>query len=95
MVDVWLAYQGINTMEETQDDFHDYLAEEMIDNTYDSFMMRRAKGKRGPIVESDDKIVDDNNPLFFWINGAPRYGISLHLTLTKNTMKRSAGTEIK
>ena len=58
-------------------------------------MMRRAKGKRGPIVEFDEKIVDENNQLFFWINGAPRYGISLHLTLNKNTMKRSAGTEIK
>ena len=62
VVDVWLAYQGITGTAETQADFRNYLAEDMIDNTYDRFMMRSAEGRRRNIVDSDDETFDDDNP---------------------------------
>ena len=70
-VDVWLAYQGITRTAEIQADFYNYLAEEMI---------QRVKLRRRTIVDSDDDYVDDKNPLFGRINGAPRCGIALHVT---------------
>ena len=93
VVDVWLAYQCITGTAETQDDFYNYLAEEMINNTYDRFMMRGTRGRRRNIVDSDYKTFDDDNPLFGQINGSPRCGISLHVTLTKKTKKKGDGTE--
>ena len=72
MVKVWLAYQRIPGTVDTQADFYNYLAEEMIDNTYDWFMMRSAYGRRRSTVDSDDETFDDGNPLFGSINGAPR-----------------------
>ena len=72
MVEVWLAYQRIPGTVDTQADFYNYLAEEMIDNTYDWFMMRSAYGRRRSTVDSDDETFDDGNPLFGSINGAPR-----------------------
>ena len=87
------SMSGWNTKEitgttETQADFYNYLAEEMIDNTYDRFMMRSAEGRRRNIVDSDDETFDDNNPLFGKINGAPRCGIYLHVTPTKRRRKK-------
>ena len=93
VVDVWLAYQGITGTAETQADFYNYLAEEMIDNTYDRFMMQSAEGRRRNIVDSDDETFDDDNPLFGRINGAPRYGIALHVTPTKKRRKKRDRTE--
>ena len=40
VVDVWLAYQCITGTAETQAYLYNYIAEEIIDNTYDRFMMR-------------------------------------------------------
>ena len=65
----------------------------MIDNTYDRFMVRRAEGRSRTLVDSEDKTVDDDNPLFFWINGSPRCGISLHLTPTNESRKKRGGKE--
>ena len=61
--DVWLAYQGITGTADTQSDFYNYLAEEMIDNTYVGFMIRSAEGRRINIVYSDDENFDDDNHL--------------------------------
>ena len=72
VVNVWLAYQCITGMEDTQADFYNYLSEEMIDNTYNRFTMRSAEGMRRTIVDSDDETFDDYNPLFGCINGALR-----------------------
>ena len=52
----------------------------MIDNTYSRFMVLRAEGKRRTIADSDDKTVDDENPLFGRINGAPICGIDVRVT---------------
>ena len=65
----------------------------MIDNTYDRFMMQSEERRKINIVYSDDETFDDENPLFGCINGAPRCGISLHLTPTKNRSKKRVGTE--
>ena len=93
VVDVWLAYQGITRKAEIQADFYNYLAEEIIDNTYNRFMIRRAEERRRTIVHSDDDYIDDENPLFGCINGAPRCGIALHVTPTKKRRKKRDGTE--
>ena len=93
VVGVWLAYQGITGTAETQADFYNYLAEEMIDNTYNMFMTWSAVERRKNIVDSDDETFYDDNPLFGRINGAPSCGISLHATPTKNRRKKRDGTE--
>ena len=64
VVNVWLVYQGITGTADTQADFYNYLAEELIDNTYDRFMIRSAEGRRNNIVEYYDQNFDDYNPLF-------------------------------
>ena len=93
MVNVWLAYQGITGTAETPADFYNYLAEYMIDNTYNKFMVWSAEGRRRNIVDYDDKIFYYDNPLFGQINGAPRCGISLHVNPTKKRSKKRYGTE--
>ena len=94
-VNFWLAYQGITRTAGIQADFYNYLAVEMIDNTYDRFMIRHAEGRRRTIVDYDDDYIDDENPLFGQINGAPRCVIALHVTPTKKRRKKSDGTETK
>ena len=54
VVHVWLAYQGITRKADTQADLYNYLAEEMIDNNYDTFMRQSTEGRRRTIVDSDD-----------------------------------------
>ena len=93
VVNVWLEYQGINRTAETQSNFYNYLTEEMIDNNYNRFMIRSAEGRRRTIVDSDDKTVNDKNPLFGRINGAPRFGISLHVTPTKKRRNKRDGKD--
>ena len=92
VVDVWLAYQGITRTVEIQAGFHNYLAEEMIDNTYARFVIRRAEGRRRTVVDYDDDYVNDEYPLFGLINGAPRCGIALHVTPTKKRRRKRDGT---
>ena len=55
--------------------------------------MRSLEGRRRTVVDSDDEKIDDENPLFGRINGAPRCGIALHATPTKNRSKKRYGTE--
>ena len=66
---------------------------EMIDKTYDRFMVQHAEGRRRKIVDSDDDYVDDENLLFGRINGAPRCVVGPHATPTKNRRKNMDGTE--
>ena len=93
VVNVWLVYQGNNGTADTQADFYHYLPEEIIDNTYNRFMMRSAEGMRRTIVDSDDETFDDDNPLFGRINGAPICEISLHVTPDKKSRKKRDGKE--
>ena len=72
VVNAWLAYQCITRTADIQYYFHNYLDEEMIDTIYNRFMIRCAEGRRRKIVDSDEKYVDDKNPLFGRINGATR-----------------------
>ena len=65
----------------------------MIDNTCNILMMWSADGRRRIIVDSDDETFDDDNPLFGRINGAPRCGIAIHVTPTKNRRKNRDGTK--
>ena len=71
----------------TQDDFYNYLNEEMIDNTYNRLMMQSAKRRRTNLVDSDDKTFDGDSPLFGPKNGAPISEISLHVTPTNRKGK--------
>ena len=93
VVAIWLANQGITRTADIQSDFSNYKAEEMIDKTYDRFMIWCSEGRRRTVVDSDDDYVNDENPLFGQINGAPRCGIALHVTLTKKRSKKRYGTE--
>ena len=95
VVDVWLASQDITGTAETQADFYSNISEETIDNTYDRFMMQSEEGRRRNIVDSDDETFDDDKPLFGRINGAPRCGISLHLTPTKKSRNKRDGKETR
>ena len=83
VVDVWLEYQGITKTADIQADLYNYLSEEMIDKTYDRFIIRHAEGRMRIVVDSDDDYIDEENPLFGRINGAHRCVISLHVTPTK------------
>ena len=91
LVNVWLEYQRITRTAETHVHLYNYIAEEIIDNTYDRFMICSAEGRRRTILESDDETFDDDNPLFGRINGAPRCGISPHVTPTKKRRKNRDG----
>ena len=74
-VDVWLEYQVITGKTETQAHLYYYIYEEIIDNTYDRFVMRIAEGRMRNIVDSDDETFDDDNPLFGRITPLRRGGI--------------------
>ena len=93
MVNFWLAYQVITGTAENQADLYNDISEEMIDNTYDRFMMWSADGRRRTIVDSDDETFHYDNPVFGRINGAPICGIYLHVTTTKNMRKNRDETE--
>ena len=93
VVELWLAYRGITRMVVNQDDLYNYMAEDMIHNTYDRLKIRIAEGRRMIIVDSEDETVNDNNLLFGWINGDPICGIALHVTRTKKRRNKRDGRE--
>ena len=95
VVNAWLAHQCITGTLETQVGLYNYISEEMIYNTYSRFMMRSAEGRSRNIVDSHDEKIDDDNPTFGRINGAPRCGISLNVTPTKKRNKTGERTENK
>ena len=77
-----------------QSDFYNYLAENMIDNTYNRFMIRRTEGTRRTFFDSDYYYVNGKNPLFVRINGAPRCEISPHVNPTENMTKIGMGQRL-
>ena len=82
IVDTWLAYKLCTGTEETQAAFYLALAEEMIDNTYDTPNQTRSQnnGYESP-----------NESLFDHATGAARSGINAHLTPTKKKRKLKNG----
>ena len=75
IVDTWLAYKVCMGTEETHAAFYLALAEEMIDNTYDTPNQTRSQnnGYESP-----------NESSFHHATGAARSGINVHLTPTKD-----------
>ena len=51
--------------------------------------------RRRTIIGYDDYYTNNENPLFGRTNGAPRCGITLHVTTTKKRRKKRYGTENK
>ena len=88
VVDTWLVYSsctGVNKGEK-QCDFYAYLAEELIDNNYDTWghARRRQQGSGG--------MVNDESPTLSRVTGLPRSGVAAHLTPTKRRRRKSDGS---
>ena len=64
-----------------------------MDKTDNKFMIRSAEGRMRKIVDCYNETVNDYNPLFVRINGAPRCRIALHVTPTKNRRKKRDSKE--
>ena len=80
IVDTWLVYKGFfHDAAEPEKDFYDRLAEELIDNAYDSPVTRR----RGRSMYSTP------SPLAsaFHQDGSARSGLGIHITPTKRKRK--------
>ena len=82
VVNAWFAYKNSAEKDETQEDFYMYLAEEMIDNTYD-IIRRRSRGTRAVAVVGGSPLISDD--------GRPRDAHGIHCTpmrVRKNTKDR-------
>ena len=89
MVDTWLVYKQCTHTSEIQKDFYGYLAEELIDNAYDTAGTRQAaRRSRGEMS------VPRNYTGVVAENGMLRSGASIHLTPTKK-MRRVKGNITK
>jgi hypothetical protein len=87
-VDSWLIYHKCTNSPEKQKEFYSALAEELIDNTYDTSQ---------PAVRSRANNNNSNNnisPTMDWATGRARCGVYAHLTPTKKfrRMKNGAPT---
>jgi hypothetical protein len=89
VVDAWLAYSQCTRAKEVQKSFYAALAEELIDNNYDSVGRAESRRNRGEIP------VDNNSPTISRSTGVSRSGIYAHLTPTKKRRKRRDGVETK
>jgi hypothetical protein len=81
IVDTWLAWKGLGLCDQgkTESVFYEYLAEELIDNVYDSVARRRRSQGEG-IAASPEAIGHD---------GLPKSGIGVYLTPTKKKRMRN------
>jgi Transposase IS4 len=90
LVDCWRVYSKLSfnatNKVEVQKDFYAHLAAEMIDNTFD----RVTPVGRSPSSIDDDEEAD----LYCRTTGAPRCGISAHLTPTNRKRKTRGGTRL-
>ncbi len=87
VVDTWLVYSKCTGAieDEKQAEFYTLLAEELIENTYDSALGRRRR--------SD--FVTEDSPTLSRLTGAPRSGVYAHLTPTKRRRRRADGSLTK
>jgi Transposase IS4 len=89
-VDTWKVWQQFtyNNTEaiETQKSFYGTLSAEMIDNTYDKVTPVVGRKRRG------GNEVERISPAVCRTTGAPRAGVSIHLTPTKKLRRKRDGT---
>jgi Transposase IS4 len=90
IVDCWKVYNKLtftseNNSGEVQKEFYAHLAAEMIDNNYDSV----TTSERRNVASANDV----ESPVFCRRTGAPRCGLSAHLTPTKRKKHLRDGTE--
>ena len=80
-VDSWCGWKGLGLCEEgeTENVFYEYLAEELIDNEYDSIARQRRSREAG-VAASPDAIGRD---------GLPKSGVGVYLTPTKKKRKKN------
>ena len=85
VVDTWLVYKGATDTNETQQDFYTFLAEELIDNTFDTM------GGNGiaNLQPGEDRVT--NAELVDRVTGAGQAGVNVHLTPTKKKQKQMGG----
>lgn len=84
VVDTWLAYSQVTGLQgETQSQFYTYLAEELIDNTYDATGNGGGRHRRSP---------GDHSPeLINHATGGGRAGVHAHLSPTRKRRKTKDG----
>jgi len=84
IVDTWLSWKGqTGSPNETQAEFYEFLAQELIDNHIDVAMTTRAtRRERNPDGSTPSKCPSLVDP-----TGRPRVGIDIHLTPTKKRQK--------
>ena len=81
VVDTYLVYcQSTECKDDTQKQFYEQLAEELIDNKYDG---AAANGRRS----RENTGVVDPHPTLARTTGIPRSGVDAHLTPTKRKRK--------
>jgi hypothetical protein len=85
IVDSWLVFNGATRTSndgESQQQFYNYLAEELIDNTYDDGSVTRNRGTNGSNASPE---------LLNRRTGSGRSGLQVHLTPTKRKRRRMTG----
>ena len=87
VVDSWLAWKGIfgEDLDEVEKEFYEALAEELIDNEYNTRSSRRRARRRAQESESA-------SPEAFGADGLPQSGIGPHLTPTRKKRKNTNHT---
>ena len=86
IVDTWLVWKLTTEATQKQPNFYRDLAEELIDNTFDSGGMSRH------VWRSQQPRTSPKNVLFSRKLGSPRAGLNAHLTPTKKKRKKKDGT---
>lgn len=82
LVDSWLVFKGATRTTESQSEFYNLLAEELIDNTHDEGARRR---QRAITLTPSPSATNDRT-------GAGRSGVELHLTPTRAKRRRKDGS---
>ena len=83
LVDTWLVYSGATRTKETQSEFYEDLATELIDNTYDTVGGGRRRTSQGNSTGSPVSLTDNC--------GRVRCGVDHHVTPTKRKKKKRNG----
>ena len=87
IADTWFTYSGVLELHENQNDFHGYLTEELIDNTYDD-----NRGVNRSVVETRRKLnIDLKLSSLIKNDGTCRCELSIHLTHTKRKIISNKG----
>jgi hypothetical protein len=85
IIDTWLGWKGLSLCKEGEMEnvFYAYLAEELIDNAYDSVARRRRSQGAGEqaIVASPRQAIGQD--------GLPKSGVGIYLTPTKKRRKNN------